>query len=469
MRKQNKKILPASFSFFNIGTVLFGVIFIYMIICLIMYLTTDHITAYEVTAGPLAGNYRYSALALRSEKVVKADQSGNISYYTREGAKAGMGTAVCSIGESGGFTSLAPTKVKGNDQKEAENKVSSLDEKVLADLKDDISAFALSFQEGSFQNTYNFKGNLESSIMEASYEGQAAADNGSIINACTTEQEGVVVFSIDGYEEKTPEAITAKDFDQKNYSQKRLRLNKSVKTGDPIYKLVTDETWNLLIPLDKKMATELASEKSVKFRFLKEDTTLYADFAILKKGNDYFGQLTLNKCMGSYASERFVDIELMLNRKTGLKIPASAIAKRQFYKIPEEYASYDEEETDSPSEISVIREITRKDGSVEQKQVMATVYDKVEGGFLVDCSLFEEGDYILMRDSSKRYLISETEVLEGVYNINKGYAIFREINIVDENEEYCIVEEGSTFGLSQYDHIVLNADTVNDEDIVIHY
>ena len=56
-----------------------------------------------------------------------------------------------------------------------------------------------------------------------------------------------------------------------------------------------------------------------------------------------------------------------------------------------------------------------------------------------------------------------------MFTTSTGYAIFREITIIDENEEYCIVEAGSTFGLAQYDHIALNADTVNDEDIVIHY
>ena len=46
-------------------------------------------------------------------------------------------------------------------------------------------------------------------------------------------------------------------------------MNKTVKSGDPIYKLVTDETWYLCILLDQKMATELADSTSVKFRFLK--------------------------------------------------------------------------------------------------------------------------------------------------------------------------------------------------------
>lgn len=54
-QNQKKKIvkyrrLPG----FNIGTIMFGIIFIYMIICMVMYLTSKKVTAYEVTAGPLS-------------------------------------------------------------------------------------------------------------------------------------------------------------------------------------------------------------------------------------------------------------------------------------------------------------------------------------------------------------------------------------------------------------------------------
>ena len=113
--------------------------------------------------------------------------------------------------------------------------------------------------------------------------------------------------------------------------------------------------------------------------------------------------------------------------------------------------------------------VVDKNGTESVKTKTVTVYDKTEDGFLVDCSSFQKGDELRKQNSQKTYAIQETESISGVYNINKGYAVFREITIIDENEEYCIVEAGSTFGLAQYDHIALNADTVNDEDIVIHY
>ena len=88
IKKKNKKITKMKrFPLFNIGTLMFGIVFVYMIICIVIYLTSTHVTAYEVTAGPLSGNYRFSALALKSEKIVTAEQSGNINYYAREGSK----------------------------------------------------------------------------------------------------------------------------------------------------------------------------------------------------------------------------------------------------------------------------------------------------------------------------------------------------------------------------------------------
>ena len=50
--------------------------------------------------------------------------------------------------------------------------------------------------------------------------------------------------------------------------------------------------------------------------------------------------------------------------------------------------------------------------------------------------------------------------------INKGYAVFRKIQIIDQNAEYSIIKKQTQYGISQYDYIVENASTVSEEDIV---
>ena len=50
--------------------------------------------------------------------------------------------------------------------------------------------------------------------------------------------------------------------------------------------------------------------------------------------------------------------------------------------------------------------------------------------------------------------------------INKGYAVFKQIQILCESEEYYIVETGNDYGLANYDHIALVGKDVQENDIV---
>ena len=52
--------------------------------------------------------------------------------------------------------------------------------------------------------------------------------------------------------------------------------------------------------------------------------------------------------------------------------------------------------------------------------------------------LFNDGDILRAQDSATTYQIGETVPLQGVYCINKGYAVFRKIQIIDQNAEYSI-------------------------------
>ena len=65
----------------NIGTVMFGAIFIYMIFSVILYLTASHMESYQVPSGPLSMNETYTGLTIMTENVVQADAGGYVTYY----------------------------------------------------------------------------------------------------------------------------------------------------------------------------------------------------------------------------------------------------------------------------------------------------------------------------------------------------------------------------------------------------
>ena len=53
-----------------------------------------------------------------------------------------------------------------------------------------------------------------------------------------------------------------------------------------------------------------------------------------------------------------------------------------------------------------------------------------------------------------------------VYNVNKGYAVFKQIDILYQSKEYTIVKTGTSYGISLYDHIALDGAKINEDDLL---
>ena len=73
---------------------------------------------------------------------------------------------------------------------------------------------------------------------------------------------------------------------------------------------------------------------------------------------------------------------------------------------------------------------------------------------------------LIKPESTETYTVNETKPLTGVYNINRGYAVFRKVTILCESDEYYIVEEGDAYGLSNYDHIVQDGTSIDQDEVV---
>jgi len=81
----------------NIATVAFGVLLLYMIFTAFLLVTSTHIESYQVTTGPLSRNETYTGISLREESVFKAESSGYVNYYAREGSKINANGAVYGL------------------------------------------------------------------------------------------------------------------------------------------------------------------------------------------------------------------------------------------------------------------------------------------------------------------------------------------------------------------------------------
>jgi len=438
-------------SWLNVGTIIFGAILLYMIALIFMYLTAKHVTSYEVTLGSISGNYRYTALALKNEQLVSAGYSGYVTYYARNNARAASGSMICSISETlpdGSMVSSVST---------------DLTDKDLDTLRSSMASYTLNYSNISFQDVYDFKADLESTILQSQISDTSMTDVSA--NGVYTDMSGFIVYAKDSLEGLTEDNITPQLFNRNNYERTNLRTDGQVRIGDDLYKIITGEDWYLYFPVTDTLATQLAERTTVRFRFLKDNTTFSSSFSLIENNGNCYGKITLHNSLVRYVADRYLEIELLMDSVEGLKVPSSAIAEQTFYSIPEEYVIENE---DDSTEITLLRGTFRNDGSEEVAYITASVYDKGEDYYLVATNLFEEGDYVQITGTAKKYTLTEDDLvsIQGVYNINKGYAIFRQVQIIDENEQFCIVEPYNVYGLAAHDFIVLDASTVSEDEIV---
>ena len=95
-----------------------------------------------------------------------------------------------------------------------------------------------------------------------------------------------------------------------------------------------------------------------------------------------------------------------------------------------------------------------------------TIYNETDEEYYVDDSTLRIGDYLVKPETMEKYAVSKMDSLIGVYNINKGYADFKQVNILYNNEEYSIVQSNTAYGLNVYDYIVLDASTVSEDELI---
>ena len=69
----------------NIGTIVFLVLLIYVLINVLIFVGKEKLTVYKVTEDKISSTYSLTGIALRNEKLLKAEDDGYITYYTEEG------------------------------------------------------------------------------------------------------------------------------------------------------------------------------------------------------------------------------------------------------------------------------------------------------------------------------------------------------------------------------------------------
>ncbi len=459
MKKENNKVIKFQKQIqINIGIVVFGIIFIYVIFHIFSYLTSDNITVYEVTQGTIASNNGYRALALRDESIYYADKEGMVYYYAKNDSRIGVKSLIYSIDEAGTITSqIAQTN----------HDVTDISVSDLNALENSIQSYMNDFSDNEYQKTYAFKNNLSSSLQQL-YSMTAVSEMSDAITAAEAQgtfhryygmSPGVVVYVTDGLEGTTLENFSKDSFDSSRLNYTNLKGQDKVLNGQAVYKLINSEHWNLVLQISKETAQQFAETNYVEILFKEDGAKTWTACSLQQKAGDYYLILSLDDSMERYASSRFINIELLTDEKSGLKIPNSSITQKEFYTIPKAYFY----QGDDSNNLGVMVN-HGKNGS---EFITPTIYYETEECYYVDQEELSKGDQLMKADSQDSYTVgSDTDSLNGVYNVNKGYAVFKQIEPIYENEDYTIVKTGTSYGISLYDHIVLQGNLVKENDVI---
>jgi hypothetical protein len=444
----------------RIEIVIFGAMIVYIIVLIVSYINSDPIKGYEIQMGSLSIAKTYTGLAIRSEELLESPYTGYINFYVREGERVSARDTVYSIDESGKLASMIDSSDSG------ENAYTDDD---LSDLRLEVIQYERGFDIKDFGTVYDFKYDLEGSIIKLansnvykSLETLNSSTLGGMVSLCSTGKSGYIVYSIDGYESLTADEVTAECFDQSTYEKTRVNNNDLVETNAVIGKLVTDENWSLVIQVDSEKAAELEEEQYVSVKFIKTQQSSWGKVTIHELSDGVYAELSFSNSCVSFNTDRYVDIEIEEDDEKGLKIPNSAIAQKEFFIIPAEYMT----KGGSNGTDGVLKEKYDEDGNVQYVFVETTVYSSNDDEYYVDNANLSVGDYIQKPDSTEKMAVSKSGTLTGVYNMNKGYADFKQITILAQNDEYSIVSSNTKYGLTVYDRIVLDAASVNTDDFI---
>jgi len=434
----------------------------YFIFMFVNFRKQEKISFYEVEEGSIVKERSYEGIILRSETVKTAEASGYINFYIADSDKVSMNSRVYSIDENGDLKKYLQNHSEDLQQLSSD-KLKSLHQEFINESR--------SFDRNNFNKAYIFKEELEADMAGLTDNDLLSRMSEEIKTAgirysdYRTDRTGTVSYFIDGFESKDRSDIKAEDFDRSKYSSTRLKSNDLVSAGTPVYKLVTDENWEIIFPLTEEDIAELSDKTTLKINFKNYGIETTANFEMFKTVEGVsMGSLKLNKYMVRLLNDRFISFEIETNNVSGLKIPEKSITSKDFYKVPLTLKKKDERGNTGVYKASVGDEGTSYTFIIVESYSEDDSYCYIN---LTESGDIQPGDYIGdPENTSVNYRIEDVKSLPGAYNINKGYAVFKQIEELERANGYCIVKKNTSYGLAVYDHIILDATTVEEGQVL---
>lgn len=115
------------------------------------------------------------------------------------------------------------------------------------------------FSNSNFSTVYDLKYELDNMVLEIANDNfinnlhNIMSENGTSnsIKVNHSKISGVISYTIDNMEDITTDSITAENFNPETYNKTQLRTMELVEKNSPIYRIIKNNNWNIILLLDE--------------------------------------------------------------------------------------------------------------------------------------------------------------------------------------------------------------------------
>jgi putative membrane fusion protein len=320
------------------------VLMVLLIISFILYYFDNvrfDIESYSAEKGTIEKKYEGKGILIKDEEIYYSDYTGTLKQYYSEGDRIKKGTLVSSVypnmqaaGISGEIDKInraiaAKENSQGRDEKleylkELENEIQFLlienkYEEAFETLKryeEDIG-FSNEYTNMNLDDLYSKRNELSSSISNNSVP--VYSKNSGIISYEIDQAEEIFMFDeIDSFNSGDYNII---NLEEKLISKEKIEIN------EPIIKIINNFNYYIMIDVQNII---IENDKYINVRLKKIDEIVQCN--IVKKqvyNNNTFLIIEVDKYFHEFFNERYIDIELILDKYEGIEIENSSIIEKE--------------------------------------------------------------------------------------------------------------------------------------------
>lgn len=462
----------------NFGAVVFMVIFIYIVILLVNFAMKEQVNYTVAEAGMMSDSATYKGLVLRNETLVTAPEAGDIKYFFPEGARVRSGNPVFGIIKDPALLSILEKEIfKASQNLSADDP--AFDESYNF-LKNRMKNYVLNNHDKAYSYTYVARKQIDASITEirntllikesgsrsTNKLNSLEAQYDDALTLVKAPHSGLVSYKIDGME-----TMNGDNFDI-SFLNVTPEMNDTTtkhraQNGQPVFKVIDNYLWYIAAEIDDECEKQIEGKNYVGVDFIDKDIQIDVRARVFDEGQGTYLILEMDRMVSEFLTDRHVNFKITYENHRGIKIPETAITKKTFAKIPAQYLMY------VKKEYAVRKKVASKDSPGGETLSPTSVPLHKRAGEWVFVPLgdeLKEGDVLSYTDPTTyetiEFTIDETEEMEGVYVINKGYAVFKLIETQYREQGYRIVTSDLDYGLRIYDRIATEAASTKEYQIV---